>query len=136
MIELKNVEIYEFCTLDDASGEASFSKNCKKKVVDGHYFKDDKTFFALYETEEGPMMYYEGKKYSLTQDLSISLEKQGKNRTFRIDEYDIKITYKESPYIGFDVWSDEIDVDLFYRIEQSYKNQEFFDKYTIKSEST
>ncbi len=32
--------------------------------------------------------------------------------------------------MGFDIWSNEIDVDLFYLIEKSYKSKEFYVKYT------
>ena len=49
---------------------------------------------------------------------------------FRIEEYNICIKYRTSPYIGFDVWSDQEDVDLFYQIEQSYKNDEYYKKFT------
>ena len=38
--------------------------------------------------------------------------------------------YRTSPYVGFDVWSDEKDVDLFYQIEQSYKDNEYYKKFT------
>ena len=51
-------------------------------------------------------------------------------REFHIEEYDIRIRYRTSSYIGFDVWSEEEDVDLFYQIEQSYKNDEYYKKYT------
>lgn len=39
--------------------------------------------------------------------------------------------YRTSPYIGFDVWSDEEDVDLFYQIEQSYQNDDYYKRFTI-----
>jgi len=94
------------------------------------YFKDENTFFALYPTENGPTMYYKGKEYPLKKDLHISLKKMGKQREFRIEEYNICIQYRTSPYIGFDVWSEEKDVDLFYQIEQSYKNDEYLKSFT------
>lgn len=75
-------------------------------------------------------MYYEGKEYPLMKDLHICLTKTGKSREFRIEEYNICIKYCTSPYIGFDVWSDEENVDLFYQIEQSYKNDEYYKKFT------
>lgn len=31
---------------------------------------------------------------------------------------------------GFDVWSDENDVDLFYQIEQMYKTDDYYIKFT------
>ena len=64
-------------------------------------------------------MYYEGKEYPLKKELHISLTKTEKSRMFFIEEYNICIQYHTSPYIGFDVWSEEMDVDLFYQIEQS-----------------
>lgn len=85
---------------------------------------------ALYPTENGPIMYYKGKEYPLKKDLHICLTKTEKSREFRIEEYNICIKYRISPYIGFDVWSDEEDVDLFYQIEQSYKNDEYYKKFT------
>ena len=75
-------------------------------------------------------MYYEGKEYPLKRDLHICLTKTEKLREFRIEEYNICIQYRTSPYAGFDVWSDEKDVDLFYQIEQSYKNNEYYKKFT------
>ncbi|MGN0494671.1 MAG: hypothetical protein ACI4GW_00450 [Lachnospiraceae bacterium] len=76
------------------------------------------------------MMYYEGKEYPLKKNLHISLKKTEKLREFCIEEYNIYIKYYTSPYIGFDVWSDEKDVDLFYQIEQSYRNDEYIKRYT------
>lgn len=74
-------------------------------------------------------MYYEGKEYPLKKNLHISLIKTEKLREFFIEEYNICIKYRTSPYIGFDVWSNEEDVDLFYQIEQSYKNDEYYKKF-------
>lgn len=130
LIELSNVEIFEYCILNINSGIKSFYKE-KKKIPQytGAYFKDDKTFFALYPTESGPMMYFKGKEYPLKKNLHISLKKKDKWRRFHIWEYGIHIKYRTSRYIGFDVWSTEMDVDLFYRIEQSYKTDEFYEKY-------
>lgn len=90
---------------------------------------DERTFFAIYPTEKGPIMYYEGNEYALNKKLHITLKKNGKNRTFRIDEYNIRIDYFESPYIGMDVWSDEEDVDLFYQIAKFYRDDEYYKKY-------
>ena len=134
MVELKNLEIYELCMLDEESGEMSFYKEKKIKGYTGLYFKDENAFFGFYPSGGGIAIYYKGKKYPLTSELTISLTKQGKSRTFRIDDYNIEINYTESPYIGFDVWSDEIDVDLFYLISQRYKEQAFYDQYSAKTE--
>ena len=62
-------------------------------------------------------MYYEGKQYPLRKDLHIKVIKQGELREFFIDEYNIDIKYRTSKFIGLDVWSTEMDVDLFYQIE-------------------
>ena len=51
-------------------------------------------------------------------------------REFHIEEYNINIKYRTSQYIGFDVWSEEEDVDLFYQIKQSYKHEEYYKKFT------
>ncbi len=131
MIELSNVEIYEHCMLNVRTGEKEYNKGKKRMpYYMGEYFRDENTFFALYPVGNGLIMYYEGKEYPLRKDLHISLEKKGKLREFRIEEYKICINYHASPYIGFDVWSEEKDVDLFYRIEQSYKDDDFYKKYT------
>lgn len=63
--------------------------------------------------------------------MHISLEEQDKTRVFFISEYDIKIKYAKSPYIGMDVWSNEEDVDLFYQITKYYKSDEYYKKFTI-----
>lgn len=132
IIELSNTEIHEHCMLNIRTGEKKYNKG-KKKIpyFTGLYFKDDDTFFALYPTENGPIMYYGGKEYPLKKDLHIALTKTEKSRKFCIEEYNICIKYTTSPYIGFDVWSDEEDVDLFYQIEQSYKNDEYYEKFTL-----
>ena len=91
---------------------------------------DEMTFFAIYPTENGPVMYYEGKEYALSKELHITLRKDGEKREFRVDEYNIRIHYFESPYIGMDVWSDEEDVDLFYQIAKFYRDEEYYRKYT------
>lgn len=75
-------------------------------------------------------MYYNQKEYPLKKELHISLKKMGEWREFNIQEYNIHLRYRTSKYIGFDVWSDEKDVDLFYQIEQSYKNDEYYKKFT------
>ena len=132
MIELSNLEIAECCTLDETTGQVNFYKGEKlSKGYTGLYFRDDNTFFAVYPSKEGAMIHFKGKNYPLTDKLIISLAKSEKQRTFRIDDYDIEINYIESPYIGFDSWSDEIDVDLFYKITQLYKDKDFHDRHTL-----
>ena len=131
VIELSNIEIYEFCMLNLDSGEVRFNKD-KKKIpyFTGTYFRDNDTFFALYPTKNGPIMYYNKKKYPLKKNLHIRIKKRGESREFFIDEYNIHIKYRASKYIGFDEWSNEEDVDLFYQIAQSYKNEEYYKKFT------
>ena len=130
--ELANVEICEYCMLNLETCEITFSKNSVQEGFTGLYFRDENNFFAIYPSESGPVIFFEGKEYEINKELAISLLKQGKNRKFKIEDYNIEIAYTESPYIGFDVWSDEIDVDLFFMIEQRYKEQEFYDRYTIR----
>lgn len=117
--------------MDIRTGRKKYNKG-KKQIpyFTGFYFKDENTFFAFYPTENGPMMYYKEKEYPLKKELHISLEKTGEFRTFCIEEYGICIQYHTSPYIGFDVWSEEKDVDLFYQIEQSYQDDEYLDDFT------
>lgn len=88
-------------------------------------------FAALYPTKYGPKIYFKGNEFDIQKDLTITLRKKGKERKFKINEYDIDIDYFESPYIGVDIWSDEIDVDLFYLITQSYKSDDFYTKNTL-----
>lgn len=133
-IELKNLEIYEYCLLDKDTGKTNFSKDKKAKgIFTGLYFNDNYNFLAIYPTNTGPIIFFKGKEYNINPNLSISLTKHGKERKFTIRDYDIKIDYIESPYIGIDSWSDEIDVDLLYMIQQSYKDSSFYDKFTLKS---
>jgi len=131
IIELSNIEIYEHCILDIRTGKKDFNKDKKKfPYFTGLYFKDNNTFFAIYPTKSGPIMYYAGKEYSLNKDLHIKLTKMGEWREFCIEDYDIHIKYRTSKYIGFDVWSEEEDVDLFYQIEKYYKSDEYYKKFT------
>ena len=130
-IGISNIETYEFCKLNLEKGEKKFYYDYSQfDEFDGFYFKDKEIFFVIFASDKGPMMYYEGKEYPLKKDLHISLSKTEKSREFRIEEYNICIKYCKSPYIGFDVWSDEEDVDLFYQIEQSYKDDEYYRKFT------
>ncbi len=131
VIELSNIEIHEHCMLNIRTGKKEYNKG-KKQIpyFTGVFFKNDDVFFALYPTENGPIMYFEGKEYPLKKDLHIGLKKIEKSREFYIEEYNMYIKYATSPYIGFDAWSEETDVDLFYQIEQSYKNDEYYKKFT------
>ena len=132
LVELMNYEIYEFCMLNKSIGKVEFYKKQNYSGFTGLYFKDDTTFFAIYPTENGPIAYYKAKEYEINPNLTISLMKSGKNRKFCIKEYNIEIDYIESPYIGFDCWSGEIDVDLFFMIAETYTNQDFYEQYTLK----
>jgi hypothetical protein len=134
-IELANLEIKEYCMLDKNTGAKEFYKTAKYSGFTGLYFKDDNNFMAIYPTQNGPAMYYKGKEYAITSSLNISLQKNGRNRSFRINEYNIKIDYMESPYLDFDNWSKEEDVDLFFMIEQNYKKTGFYKKYTLNFET-
>ena len=131
--ELTNLEIpIEYCMLDVVTGNQTFYRgNSKIPGFTGLYFRDDSTFFAIYPTEHGPTVFFGGKEYAINEALTITLSKDGQSRTFRIDDYGIVISYMTSPYIGFDIWSDEIDVDLFFMIAQRYKDQDFYDRYTL-----
>nr|MCR5836967.1 hypothetical protein [Lachnospiraceae bacterium] len=62
-IELSNIEINEFCRLDKSTSEKEFYNKKKIHSFTGLYYKEEDLFFALYPTESGPMMYYEGKEY-------------------------------------------------------------------------
>ncbi len=131
ILELSNYEVYEFCKLNLKTGERDYYKNkILKGVYTGLYFEDSITFFALFPTPTGPKIFYNNNTYEINCDLTIEIKKQGKKRRFRIKDYDIEIRYVESKYIDFDIWSTEIDVDLFYYIEQSYRTTEFYEQFT------
>jgi len=130
-VEVTNLETGEYCMLNILSGDKSFYKTEKQiPYFTGLYFRDKDTFFALYPTEDGPIMYYGGNEYPLNKKLHIKLRKMGDWREFCIEDYDIHIKYRTSKYIGFDVWSEEEDVDLFYQIEKYYKSDEYYKKFT------
>ena len=132
IVEIKNIEIFELCTLNIQTKEMIFHKKCTDyKKIRGFYFKDESTFFALYALGHRLIMYYEGKGYPLHKNLHINLAIKEPWRTFSIVEYDIYIKYRTSKYLGFDVWSEEEDVDLFYRIQKYYQDDDFYKKYTI-----
>lgn len=76
IVELINLEIYKCCKLNVSTGEKVFCEGSEKSEgFTGIYFMDDVTFFAIYPTENGPIMYYKGKEYPLTKDLHITLKK-------------------------------------------------------------
>lgn len=131
LLELKNIEIKEYCVLDKKTGITKFMGEKGLPGYTGLYFKDSNNFFALYPTIYGPKIYFQGYEFDMQKDLTITLEKKGKERKFKILEYDIEIEYVESPYIGIDIWSDEIDVDLFCLITQSYKADDFYTRHTL-----
>lgn len=130
VITISNIEIYEFCRLNLETGEKIFYDDYTlfERIV-GCYFKEGETFFAIFASEEGPKLYFDGRQYYLRKDLHIKLEKTDAEREFSIEEYNICIKYHISSFIGFDVWSREEDVDLFYQIAQSYKNDEYYKKF-------
>ena len=135
VIELKNYGASGYCLFDRKTYSMSFSNSSQFSefpAFTGVYFKDENTFFALYPSTTGLMIYYGGKEYALTPDLHISLSKNKESRRFCVEEYGIEIDYTESPYIGFDNWSQEIDVDLFLLIEHSYRDQSFYVGCTIE----
>ena len=131
IVELFNVEIYRCCKLDLSTGQKIYCHPSEKtKGFTGLYYEDDNNFFAIYPTTSGPIMYYKGIEYPLNKDLHIKVTKDGKHREFFIEEYGIDIKYLTSKYLDFDIWSTEMDVDLFYQIEQSYKDNEYYKKFT------
>ncbi|RJX39112.1 hypothetical protein D3P09_16595 [Paenibacillus pinisoli] len=132
-IELKKYGFGEYCELDLITGKKEFSTIKKIPGFTGLYYMDQASFFAIYPTKSGPCIYYGGKEFSINKELTISLLKNDKQRKFTISDYDIEIEYRESPYIDFDVWSEEVDVDLFYMIEQSYKSDDFYERYTSQT---
>ena len=132
IIEISNLEIHEYCILELDTGHKKYSKEKKNNgVYTGFYFRDEKTFFALYATAAGPFIYYKGKAYPIKRELTIDLVKNGKNRIFTIAEYGIEIHYTESRYINFDSYSPEENIDLFYRILIKYRTEKFYTWYTL-----
>jgi len=133
-IELKNYGVSEYCILDTSNKSITFSNTSKtpeSTAFTGLYFRDDNTFFAIYPSEDGPTVFFGGKEYAINEALTITLSKDGQSRTFRIDDYGIEVRYLTSPYIGLDPWSEEIYVDLFFMIAQRYKDQDFYDRFTL-----
>ena len=141
-IELASYSVYEHCKFDRSQNPTEYYRS---RLISGEhtglYYRgdaprflrsphDDKTFFALYPSPDGPMIFFEGKNYRLHKDLDIQVHKDGKKRRFEIQDYGISINYPEADDIRFDIWSDEIDLDLFYKIEQQYKDDDFYKRYT------
>jgi hypothetical protein len=118
--------------LDKSNGTKEFYTSHRINSFTGLYFSDENTFFALYPSPSGPQIYFNNMEYSINKNLSIELHKNGKNRLFSIKDFGIEINYLESQYMGFDVWSEEADVDLFYMLLQNYKTDEFYEGYTSK----
>ena len=78
-IELVNYERRELCELDTTTGRTRFYKGDKKREgFTGLYFNDDETFFAIYPTQKGPVMFFRGKEYELSKGQNITLEKRGR----------------------------------------------------------
>jgi hypothetical protein len=132
IVEVKNVEIYEYCLLNRKTGKKEFLDHSTEKGFKGSYFKDENNFFAIYPTNSGPMIYFDKREYPVSKKLNMSLQKNGKNRKFNILDYKIEINYIESIYLNWDVWSEEEDVDLFYMIEQNYKKDSFYERFILK----
>jgi len=136
MIELLNLELNTYCMLNEETGEMHFYREKKIKGYTGFLFKYQNIFLGMYPSDGGVAIYYEKKKYPLTSDLTISLTKDGKHRTFRIEEYGIEIKYMESKFIGTDSWlTEESDLDLLFIISERYKEQSFYDQYSQTSGS-
>lgn len=131
ILELKNMERNEYCELDLEGSRITFKDDKKIPGYTGLYFRDSNHFFALYPTKSGPNIYYRGTEYAIHKDLTITLDKTDSLRRFKILEYNIEVEYLESPYIGMDVWSDEMDVDLFCFITQAYQTDDFYRRNTI-----
>jgi hypothetical protein len=126
------VEINEYCMLNITKNNKEFYEKPRQKGFTGLYFKDDSIFFGLYPTKSGPMIYFEKKEYPISKKLNITLQKNNKDRKFKIVDYEIEIDYIESIYLNWDTWSEEEDVDLFYMIEHNYKLDSFYERFTLK----
>jgi len=131
-IELINYESpIECCTLDVGTNSIEYYTGHKKiSGFTGVYFRNEKTFAAIYPTMNGPIFYYDCQEYQINKLLKISLQRNKKMRKFSICDYNIEISYSESKYIDFDVWSEEEDIDLFLMIAQNYHSDSFYQKFT------
>ena len=133
---LCRIDYYGFCDFDAKAGKIHRLPLDYEPEDDyvfmGLYYEYINTFFALYCSQNGPMIFFEGKEYPLAPQLSISVERKGEERHFSIKEYGIEIDYPTSEFIDMDVWSTEEDVDLFVNIANNYQSEEFYEKYTLK----
>ena len=131
---LRRVDCFGYCELDVISKSVKkYPKGCRPSgdyVCNGLYYENDRIFFAIYKTANGPMLCCNEKVYPLTSELTISVDKMGDSRHFSIKEYGIEIDYPTSEFIDMDVWSAEEDVDLFVSIANNYHNREFYERYT------
>lgn len=130
-IELTNVECVEYCLLDLETGHKEFYRN--NALIDefsGLFYKTDELFLGLFPTIEGPMLYYNSRIYPIYRDLIIELKEDDNSGEFRIVDYGIDIKYDYSKFLGFDVWSNKEDIDLFYIIYNKYKTDSFYRQYT------
>lgn len=139
IIELKNYQKHESCMLRKNENTMKLYADYKFRHFTGNYFEDDNTFFALYASHEGPMIYYDGTEYSIKPNLDIKViydnsnedeDKPNRRKICVIHDYDIYIEYDE-PLFGYNSWSEKIDVDLFFKLEQEYKTRKFYANYTI-----
>ena len=121
-ILLKNWERHEIAEFSRNAGVVRYCKPQKKTV--GFYFKQNENFLALYFAEDinEVVMFFKGDEYRLHDKLDISWHKHGKDRIFKVANYNIEIHYKESEFLDMDVWSTEIDVDLLFKIFSHYKD--------------
>ena len=146
IIELSNmVKPIERCLLNLDNGSTMFHiANNLDSNVNGRYYceksrdafsnpTDGSEVVALYTSENGPVFYFKGREYGIYPDLNIEYIRIEKKRKFKIIDYNIEIEYDELCRLGWDIFMllDEDDVDLFFMIEQRYKNQEFYDQYTL-----
>ncbi len=132
-IGLINYEVKEFCSLNRKTGCVKYyTEREEAPEVLGMYFRNEDIFFALYPSEEGPRLFFENREYSISRDLTITLDRQSPRRRFCIVEYGIQIEYDKSPYIEWDTWSEEKYVDLFFRIEQDYMDSSFYEIFTLE----
>lgn len=133
---LCHIEVFEYCEFDIMTKTIKILPHGWKPKpgcrFEGLYYIREGIFFAIYVTKNGPMMYFEEKEYPLTPELTINVDKVGKERHFSIKEYGIEIDYPESKFIDMDVWSTEEDVDLFVKIANNYKDKSFYELFTSK----
>jgi len=127
ILYLSNVEIFEYCEFDRSIKKIVSMKKERPDKIDGLFFRQGEIFVALYWYNARPVLFFEGKEYMLNKNLNIQLEKDDHKRVFKIIDYEMEVHYKESKYINMDDWSNEIDIDLFCKIIESYKTDEFYE---------